>query len=277
MTLLPPGTLGRLQTTVFTHYRRTLLRRCRRDAGPSPTASCLVLAPHPDDETLGCGATILRKTALRTPVHIVFATDGGHSHRSVVVSPDALASLRHKEAMDASGLLGVQDDAVHFLYHEDGTLNASFRRLVEDIRQLVHALQPAEILAPSAIDGHADHRALSAAVRAVLSTERHSVTLFEYLVWLWNAKSWVEPDAPRWKQAAQLAWRPLALLAGARPEIVAIEPFRDRKQAALAAHRSQMENLTGEPGWATLDPAFISHFLGTEEMFFRISSLKGQP
>jgi hypothetical protein len=47
MILLPPGTLGRLQTAAFTHYRRTLLRRCRRDAGPSPTASCLVLAPYP--------------------------------------------------------------------------------------------------------------------------------------------------------------------------------------------------------------------------------------
>jgi hypothetical protein len=45
----------------------------------------------------------------------------------------------------------------------------------------------------------------------------------------------------------------------------------------LAAHRSQMENLTGEPGWATLDSAFISHFLGTEEMFFRITTLRGPP
>ena len=38
--------------------------------------STLVLAPHPDDETLACGATILHKRARGTRVHIVIATDG---------------------------------------------------------------------------------------------------------------------------------------------------------------------------------------------------------
>jgi LmbE family N-acetylglucosaminyl deacetylase len=234
-----------------------------------------VLAPHPDDETLGCGATILRKTELDTPVHIAFATDGRHSHCSSLVSPDALAELRRAEALVACGLLGVPASSVSFLCYEDGKLHQSFQHLVEDIGNLVRRLRPTEILAPSAIDGHADHRVLSAAVRTVLGTEPWQSVLFEYPIWLWNANSWVEPGAPPWRQAAQLAWRPLALLADARPETIAIEPFRERKRAALAAHRSQMENLTGESGWATLDADFLSHFLGAEEMFFRIGGRCG--
>src|ERR1700691_4831515 len=40
---------------------------------------CLVLAPHPDDETLGVGATIMRKVDAGTPVHLAIATDGSKS------------------------------------------------------------------------------------------------------------------------------------------------------------------------------------------------------
>jgi len=48
----------------------------RDDTATSAARSALVLAPHPDDETLGCGATILRKRAAGTPVHVLIVTDG---------------------------------------------------------------------------------------------------------------------------------------------------------------------------------------------------------
>src|ERR1700761_6094021 len=42
--------------------------------------SCVVLAPHPDDETLGCAVTIMRKLAMGSRVHLLIATDGRHAH-----------------------------------------------------------------------------------------------------------------------------------------------------------------------------------------------------
>ena len=53
--------------------RQLLLSRAEDMTPETATRSCLVLAPHPDDETLGCGATIMRKLAAGTSVQIVIA------------------------------------------------------------------------------------------------------------------------------------------------------------------------------------------------------------
>src|SRR5690349_19075047 len=70
--------------------RPLLLSRAEDVTSQAAARSCLVLAPHPDDETLGCGATIMRKRAAGTPVHVVIATDGRHSLASSELSADAL-------------------------------------------------------------------------------------------------------------------------------------------------------------------------------------------
>jgi GlcNAc-PI de-N-acetylase len=59
---------------------RSLLRHLGTDVTHSAARrSCVVIAPHPDDETLGAGATIMRKVDAGTPVHVVVATDGSKS------------------------------------------------------------------------------------------------------------------------------------------------------------------------------------------------------
>ncbi|NYZ16248.1 PIG-L family deacetylase [Azospirillum sp. RWY-5-1] len=254
----------------FALYHRLLLARPRDPEVPAADVPALVLAPHPDDETLGCGALIARKAAAGAPVTVVFACDGRHSHRSGLVPPDALAALRRREALAACARLGVGAERVGFLDHEDGRLADAGGALARRIAGLAEACGARELFAPSAQDGHPDHRALSAAARAALAgLSRHPV-LYEYPVWFWDARAWVEPGAPRWRQAAQLAVRPLAFLAGARPAVVAAGPFLDAKRRALAEHRSQVENLTGEPGWATLPSGFLRHLMAAEEIFFRI-------
>ena len=58
----------------------------------------IVVAPHPDDETLGCGATIMQKLAAGTPVHVVIATDGRYWPRFTKFSTDILVKIREEEA-----------------------------------------------------------------------------------------------------------------------------------------------------------------------------------
>ena len=84
--------------------------------------SCLVVAPHPDDETIGCGATIARKRAAGTDTWVLVVTDGRHSHRSAQVRPLQLAALREEESRRACELLGVDPDQVRFGGFEEGTL-----------------------------------------------------------------------------------------------------------------------------------------------------------
>ena len=75
-------------------WRRELQRRAVDETLGAAGRSCLVLAPHPDDETLGVGALIARKRAAGTRVRVLVVTDGRGSHVSSVLDPDALAAVR---------------------------------------------------------------------------------------------------------------------------------------------------------------------------------------
>jgi len=62
-----------------------------------------VFSPHPDDETLGCGGTIIKKKRAGAEVKVFFMTDGRKSH-SHLISGDKLKCIRAREAFAASRL-----------------------------------------------------------------------------------------------------------------------------------------------------------------------------
>ena len=67
-----------------------------------PTGNVLVIAPHPDDESLGCGGLLSMLAAAGRSLHIVFVTDGGASHpHSRTWSRSRLALQREQEAAEA--------------------------------------------------------------------------------------------------------------------------------------------------------------------------------
>lgn len=87
-------------------------------------ASTIVFSPHSDDETLGCGGTIIRKLEVGGQVKIVFMTDGSFSHHRFIPE-DELIELRQKEALAATEALGLAAPDVMFLDFRDGTLQQS--------------------------------------------------------------------------------------------------------------------------------------------------------
>ena len=98
----------------------------------------LVLAPHPDDESIGAGAAIQKALAAGAQVRIVFLTTGDFNETSWVLydktldlSPanaERLAIQRHQEALNAAKALGVPEKDVRFLgYPDSGTLDIFLR------------------------------------------------------------------------------------------------------------------------------------------------------
>jgi LmbE family N-acetylglucosaminyl deacetylase len=234
--------------------RRFLLSRAEDVTSQTATRSCVVLAPHPDDETLGCGATIMRKLAAGTPVTVVIATDGRHSHHSSEVSANALVEIRQEEARRAGAVLGLARENIIFLDFEDGRL-AEHRRLLRNrLADILDSSTPEEIFVSSIIDTHPDHRVLAELGRelAHARSDRFPV-LYEYPIWFWD---------PR-------IWRVKHLL-GLRTRIVQTENFLMRKREAIAAYRSQVTNWTGEPNGATLRQGFLRQFQQPEETFFEV-------
>ena len=89
----------------------------------------LILAPHPDDEVLGCGGIIQKAIALKRPVRIVFLTYGDSNEMSFlfyrkhpVIFPHnvkAMGRIRHEEAIKACRALGLSTNDVVFLGYPD--------------------------------------------------------------------------------------------------------------------------------------------------------------
>ena len=120
------------------------LPACQRETPTAVTTSqaialtahdrVLVLAPHPDDEVLGCGGIIQQAVARGLPVRIVFLTYGDNSQWSFAVyrkhpvllpkAVQGMGLLRHDEAIAAGKILGVPPEQLTFLGYPDfGTLH----------------------------------------------------------------------------------------------------------------------------------------------------------
>jgi len=247
------------------------LRRVAVDVtDESVRRSTLVLAPHPDDETLGCGGTTWLKRRAGTEVTVVVATDGRFSHTSELLGPDELADIRRAESRSAATVLGVAPSQVVFLDHPERSLMARFERLREQIAELLDEYEPAELVVPSPIDRLADHQALHRAALAAAVGHHEPLIVLEYPIWMWDAQAWVDPTSSAVAKAGQLVVRPFRALRTLRPVTVDVSTAIPVKRQALGCYRSQMTNLTGEPGWPTMDPRFVEQFLASRELFFAV-------
>ncbi|HXQ90584.1 MAG TPA: PIG-L deacetylase family protein [Acidimicrobiales bacterium] len=223
---------------------------CRVGTDVTDVASrraCLVVAPHPDDETLGAGATIMRKVDAGTPVHLVVATDGS---KAPVGDPVEVAAVRRAELYAACAVLGLTEADVTWLGFVDAELAGTEEELAAAIATVVGARRPAEVLVTGESDPHEDHAVLGAATRRALAGT--GVGLLSYPVWQFD--------------------RPARLLRqlrrGLRPELVRTDGYRQRKRDALACYPSQMAAGNDDP--EGLRPNFLPNFDRPYEMFFPV-------
>lgn len=118
----------------------------------------LVFAPHPDDETIGCGGSLALHTRAGDPVRVVFLTNGAKGDFSGKANRDEYIEARRKEAIKASLVLGIRD--VDFWGYEDRDLagsNGVLSRMIEGLE----IYKPQLVYAPSPLEFHPDHRAAS--------------------------------------------------------------------------------------------------------------------
>jgi LmbE family N-acetylglucosaminyl deacetylase len=126
-----------------------------------PGRSVLVLAPHADDEVIGCGGALAAHAAAGVPVRVVIATDGARGHDGD--SASAYSSQRHREACRAAQLLGYGTPECWGLPDRGLEYGEGL------VTRIVAALGDADtVYAPSLHEFHPDHRAMAmAAIEAV--------------------------------------------------------------------------------------------------------------
>lgn len=146
-------------------------------------ASVLVLAPHPDDELIGCGGTLARLIAAGAQVTVVHATDGSEAASLWHADPAIRRTVRLDEARRVGAFMGFH--ALEF-WKED---NAAFRERdarVDGLRDMLDRLRPTLVFAPFVTDVHEDHRVLSRMLARAIGDARglpETCRVLNYQVW----------------------------------------------------------------------------------------------
>lgn len=247
-----------------------LSRACgsQRWAAGALRARTLVFAPHPDDEVLGCGGTIVLKVRSGAAVQVAIMTDGRTSHASLI-APAELVRIREEEACEAAARLGLSPQAYRFLGFEDHALTQHATAAQAQVRALIEQFRPEEIYVPHDRDLLSDHVATNSIVKAALAGYRRPVAVLEYPVWLWNSWPWT---AGRGNGRLAGLRDLVALVFGCRAHID-VRAAGPTKAHALAAYRSQLERRDGDPDWPVLGDVsageFLARFAGDREIFRR--------
>lgn len=138
----------------------------------------LVVAPHPDDEAIGCGGFILRNLAVGNEVLTLFLTQGEHGMPGLDIN--TAASIRVEEAVIASEILG---STIYATWNEpDGGLTYS-QDLMFRLKETIEAIKPDVVLVTHERESHPDHRAAGMLVREALSHIENPPEALTYEVW----------------------------------------------------------------------------------------------
>jgi LmbE family N-acetylglucosaminyl deacetylase len=186
-----------------------------------PDIRTVIIAPHPDDETLGAGGLIgnLRKRDME--VTVIAVTDGENAY-----SGEAnLGPIRRQEQTEALKALGVDTGHIIRLALPDREVSRHESRLIELLIPLVD--ERCHIVAPWTGDFHPDHEACGRA--AEQAARQTGASLSFYFFWTWHR------GTPEVLSALQLRALPLNMSA------------INRKAEALRKHRSQLMHPSSEP------------------------------
>lgn len=188
----------------------------------------LVLAPHPDDESLGCGGLLAAKARDGVAVQLLVLTDGRYGGEEPSSAAETIA-LRRAELLAAMQELGVGTAPV-FLDCEDGHLarlsGPEREALVQGLADVLRSFRPEEIALPNPRDCHQDHEAVLDLAREAMARTGCQAQLYGYFIWAFWCLSW------HWRKG-----QPVPLLC------LNISDTSGRKRRAMRCHASQMPRL----------------------------------
>lgn len=224
------------------HGIAALARRYRASEG-----RVVVVAPHPDDEVMGCGGLIQHLLIQGEDVHVVLLTGGESSHVGCCdVDPVMLKNVRRDLALSIGQHLGLRVENIHFLDYPDGGIVKSHRQ-THELCTLIGSLDPKVVFVPHAAEGWPDHVNVA---RIVMSMVDEHVSIYEYCVWFWYYNVW----AFRWSDAR--------LLRLSKEECHKKRIAVDRYTTGLAP--------CGKPWSGVLPDVLLSGAKWNKELFFKI-------
>lgn len=137
----------------------------------------LVISPHPDDETLGCGGTIIKLLSSSINVMVMLLTDGNGGGRIKDIS-----RIRKEEFMSARSVLGYS--TFDICDYPDGQLLLYQEELGKSISKIIFEQAPKLVLTPYLLDYPIDHQVANIALaQALKSSNETNIIVGMYEIW----------------------------------------------------------------------------------------------
>ncbi len=206
----------------------------------------LIVAPHPDDEVIGCGGLIARLVEQGNAPQIIVMTGGEGSHGKDNVDTAAIVKARRGLTRNALSILGVPESNLHELDFKDGGISAESEQIVR-LKELIDAIQPDTVLVPHWGEGWSDHVTTAKIVKSLVPT---NAQVWEYCVWMWYYQVWRGLD---WTNAAALRLTPSE---------------HDLKLKAVDAYIRPIAP-DGKPWSGVLPKVFVEANTGNIELYFK--------
>jgi LmbE family N-acetylglucosaminyl deacetylase len=265
-----------------------LQRNLQPYGGDDLVRSAMVFAPHQDDESLGCGGTVIRKKQAGAKVQVIYMTDGSGSNIHAI-SPDVMSEIREQEAVLANQTLGVSPEDVTFLRFRDAHLQEFTADAIAKVAEILQREQPEEIFIPYYLEPWIvpDHPVTNQIVKAAVKQANLSAIIYEYPIWFWYQFPWVPLNSefvPRRGLSILKGWiknglRSLSTGLGFPKDfscVVDISEVAELKRKALYQHASQMTHYIPDQPWYTIedvaDGEFLERLLQKQEVFYRYRS-----
>ncbi len=206
----------------------------------------VLVGAHPDDETLGLGATAALLAGRGITVQVVAVTDGEAAYPDGGPDRTELAKVRRDELVAATARLGLPKPM--FLRVPDGEVASHEQLLAAKLGAVLTGFERGTWCAATwRGDGHPDHEATGRAAAA--ASKSAGATFIEYPIWMWH---WATPDDPAvpWHRARRLPVAP--------PEL-------ETKVGAMRCFASQLERGDGPP---LLTPDVVERQMAVGEIVF---------
>lgn len=225
--------------------------------------SVMVVAPHQDDEVLGCGGLIASKQEQNIPVQVVFITDGAASHSwHPQFQAGEIVPIRREEALKALSILGIKPSQIHFIDEPDGKLNflnsVERQQTIEQLAQLLQSFQPEEVYVTHRHDRSEDHEATYKLVQEAIMFSEIKTDVLQYAIWMF-CNFLTDGNVQ------------LEDLAGAYR--LSIHHVQDKKRQAIEAYSSQYLPIDAKSA-AVLSRSFLKQFFLPYEVFFKLDSIQ---
>lgn len=142
--------------------------------------SMLVVAPHQDDEIIGCGGAMLLQKAAGADLHVVFTQDGGDEHAADGRTREEQVAVREEEALAVAAELGIP--APRFLRYRT-LLGEERAALAADLREEIERTRADVVFTPFFLDYNYQHQQTNYALAEALTEPGRPIRVMGYEVW----------------------------------------------------------------------------------------------